>query len=118
MMTFLSSKGWRWIVWLRQPVILKLPRRLQKLRDCGFHLAMINKEADIVIGPYLHQKAKVAGVHVTPAHGDQPSLLIALISWVETLCMKVIAAGKSSEYDFVFDPARKNSKLAQPDTDN
>ena len=75
--------------------------------DCGFHLAMITKEADIVIGPYLHQKAKAAGVHVTPAHGDQPSLLVALISWVETLGMKVIAAGKSSEYDFVFDPAGK-----------
>jgi predicted homoserine dehydrogenase-like protein len=76
--------------------------------DCGFHLAMITKEADIVIGPYLHKKAKAAGLHVTPAHGDQPSLLISLISWVETLGMRVIAAGKSSEYDFVFDPADRS----------
>ena len=72
--------------------------------DSGFHLAMITKEADIVVGPYLHKKARASGLHVTPAHGDQPSLLIALISWVETLGMRVLAAGKSSEYDFVFDP--------------
>jgi len=69
----------------------------------GFHLAMVTKEADIVIGPYLHQMARRSGVHVTPVHGDQPSLLIALISWAETLGMTVLGAGKSSEYDFVFD---------------
>ena len=69
----------------------------------GFHLVMITKEADIVVGPYLHKLAKAAGRHVTPAHGDQPSLLIALLSWAEVLGMKVIGAGKSSEYDFVFD---------------
>ena len=67
----------------------------------GFHLVMITKEADIVVGPYLHKLAKAAGRHVTPAHGDQPSLLIALLSWAEVLGMKVIGAGKSSEYDFV-----------------
>ena len=75
--------------------------------DCGFQLAMITKEADIVIGPYLQKKARSSGLQVTPAHGDQPSLLIALLSWVETLGMTVIAAGKSSEYDFVFNPADK-----------
>ena len=69
----------------------------------GFHLAMVTKEADIVIGPYLHQLAKDKGVHITPVHGDQPSLLIALLSWVETLGMRVVGAGKSSEYDFVLD---------------
>ena len=69
----------------------------------GFHLAMVTKEADIVIGPYLHQMARQSGLHVTPVHGDQPSLLISLISWAETLGMTVIGAGKSSEYDFVFD---------------
>ena len=63
----------------------------------GFHLAMITKEADVVVGPYLHKLAKAAGRHVTPAHGDQPSLLISLLSWAETLGMKVIGAGKSSE---------------------
>ncbi len=68
----------------------------------GFHLAMITKEADIVVGPYLHKLAKTANRHITPAHGDQPSLLIALLSWADTLGMNVVGAGKSSEYDFVF----------------
>ena len=67
-----------------------------------FHLAMITKEADIVVGPYLYKMAKAVGRHITPAHGDQPSLLIALLSWADTLGMKVVGAGKSSEYDFVF----------------
>ena len=38
-------------------------------------------------------------------HGDQPSLLISLISWAETLGITVLGAGKSSEYDFVCDLA-------------
>ena len=67
-----------------------------------FHLAMITKEADIVVGPYLHKLAKTVGRHITPAHGDQPSLLIALLSWANALGMNVLGAGKSSEYDFVF----------------
>lgn len=71
----------------------------------GFHLAMVTKEADIVIGPYLHKLAKSSGLYITPVHGDQPSLLISLISWAETLGMTVLGAGKSSEYDFVCDLA-------------
>ena len=72
----------------------------------GCHLAMVTKEADIVIGPYLHQLAKDSGLHITPVHGDQPSLLISLLSWAKTLGMSVLGAGKSSEYDFVFDLER------------
>jgi hypothetical protein len=45
------------------------------------------------------------GVVVTPVDGDQPSLLIGLVSWAEVLGLEIIAAGKSSEYDFVFDAA-------------
>lgn len=71
----------------------------------GKHLAMVTKEADSVIGPLLARKARAAGVVVTPVDGDQPSLLIGLLSWVRLLGLPVIAAGKSSEYDFVYDPA-------------
>jgi predicted homoserine dehydrogenase-like protein len=42
---------------------------------------------------------------VTPVDGDQPSLLIGLATWAEVVGLEIIAAGKSSEYDFVFDPA-------------
>jgi len=71
----------------------------------GRHVAMVSKEADSVVGPILHHKASEAGCVYTPIDGDQPSLLIGLVTWARLLGLEIIAAGKSSEYDFVYDPA-------------
>lgn len=71
----------------------------------GKHLALVSKEVDSVVGPGLARIAAEAGKVVTPVDGDQPSLLIGLVTWAEILGFEVICAGKSSEYDFVFDPA-------------
>lgn len=68
------------------------------------HVALVSKEADSVVGPGLARLARDAGVVVTPVDGDQPSLLIGLASWAEVLGLEIIAIGKSSEYDFVYDP--------------
>lgn len=72
------------------------------------HVALVSKEADSVVGPGLARLAQDKGVLVTPVDGDQPSLLIALVTWAEVLGLEIVAAGKSSEYDFVFDPASGN----------
>ena len=69
------------------------------------HVLLVTKETDSVAGPMLAKLARDAGVGVTPVDGDQPSLLIDLVTWGETLGFDIIAAGKSSEYDFVFDAA-------------
>lgn len=69
------------------------------------HILMVTKETDSVAGPLLALKAREAGVGMTPVDGDQPSLLIDLVTWAETLGFDILAAGKSSEYDFVFDRA-------------
>lgn len=69
----------------------------------GKHVAMATKEADSVVGPLLHRRARAAGLTYTPVEGDQPSLLLGLLSWARTLGLEVVAAGKSSEYDFVYD---------------
>jgi predicted homoserine dehydrogenase-like protein len=53
----------------------------------------------------LAAQAQAKGLVCTPVDGDQPSLLIDLVTWAETLGMEILAAGKSSEYDFVYDPA-------------
>jgi predicted homoserine dehydrogenase-like protein len=74
--------------------------------DAGKHVALVSKEVDSVIGPGLAYRAARHGRVVTPVDGDQPSLLIGLITWAEVLGLEIIAAGKSSEYDFVFDPDR------------
>ncbi len=70
----------------------------------GKHVAMATKEADSVVGPLLHARARREDRTYTPVDGDQPSLLLGLLSWAQTLGLEVVAAGKSSEYDFVYDP--------------
>jgi predicted homoserine dehydrogenase-like protein len=69
------------------------------------HLALVTKELDSVVGPGLKALAAERGRIVTTVDGDQPSLLIGLATWAEVMGFHVIAAGKSSEYDFVFDPS-------------
>lgn len=70
----------------------------------GYHLALVTKEAEVVIGPLLAHRARAAGLVHTPVDGDQPSLLMALIARAEAMGLPVIAAGKSTESDYVFDP--------------
>src|SRR5215813_9893012 len=60
---------------------------------------------DTVVGPILYRKARAAGLVYSPVDGDQPSLLIKLVAWARELGLEVVAAGKASEYDFVYDPA-------------
>ena len=72
----------------------------------GYHVAMVTKEADIIVGPYLSRIAAQAGRFITPVDGDQPSLLIGLMSWAKLLGLDILAAGKSSEYDFIYHPDR------------
>lgn len=71
--------------------------------EAGHHVALVSKEVDSVVGPGLAHEAAKRGRVVTPVDGDQPSLLIGLITWAEVLGFEIVAAGKSSEYDFVFD---------------
>ena len=73
----------------------------------GMHVVMVSKETDSIIGPILGRKAKAKGLVYTTGDGDQPSMLIGLISWGRALGLTIVGAGKSSEYDFVYDPAAK-----------
>ncbi|MDS9469967.1 flagellar biosynthesis protein FlgA [Paracoccus sp. MBLB3053] len=74
--------------------------------EAARHVVMVTKETDSVVGPVLARMAAERGRVVTPVDGDQPSLLIGLATWAEVVGLTVIGAGKSSEYDFVFDPAQ------------
>ncbi|NML44043.1 flagellar biosynthesis protein FlgA [Ramlibacter sp. G-1-2-2] len=73
--------------------------------EAGLHVALASKEVDSVVGPELARLAQLKGRVVTPVDGDQPSLLIGLVTWAQVLGLEIVAAGKSSEYDFVFDAA-------------
>ncbi|MBZ6075142.1 NAD(P)H-dependent oxidoreductase [Microvirga puerhi] len=84
--------------------------------EANKHLALVTKELDSVIGPGLKALAQDRGRIVTTVDGDQPSLLIGLATWAEVMGFQIVAAGKSSEYDFVFDPSSRqlssNGRLA------
>lgn len=69
----------------------------------GKHVGIATKETESVIGPYLTRLAYQQNRLFTPLDGDQPSLLIGLLTWAHTLGFEIIAAGKSSEYDFIWD---------------
>lgn len=71
----------------------------------GKHVGIATKETESVVGPYLTRLAQRHDRLFTPMDGDQPSLLIGLVTWARTLGFEIIAAGKSSEYDFVWDEA-------------
>ncbi len=73
--------------------------------EAGRGVTMVSKEAECVVGPVLAARARAAGVPYTLVEGDQPALLIGLVSWARTLGLPVICGGKSSEYDYVYDPA-------------
>jgi predicted homoserine dehydrogenase-like protein len=68
----------------------------------GIHVAMVTKETDSVVGPYLNRLAREHRVVYTTADGDQPSNLIGLVTWARVLGFDIVAAGKSSEYDYVY----------------
>lgn len=70
------------------------------------HVGMVTKETDSVVGPWLNDLAKVNGVVYTTVDGDQPANLIGLVTWARVLGFDVVAAGKASEHDFVYDPKR------------
>jgi predicted homoserine dehydrogenase-like protein len=70
----------------------------------GKHSVIATKEAEIVIGPLLAARARAAGVVHTLVDGDQPSLLVGLVGWARLLGLPIVAAGKASESDFVYDP--------------
>ncbi|PSK85026.1 putative homoserine dehydrogenase-like protein [Murinocardiopsis flavida] len=72
--------------------------------DAGRHVVMVSKEVDSVAAADLLGAAERAGVGYTLAGGDQPANLIALVSAVRLLGLDVVAVGKSSEYDLVYDP--------------
>jgi len=79
----------------------------EKALAAGMHVIMVSKETDSVIGPLMARKAREKGLVYTTGDGDQPSMLIGLVSWARALGLNVVGAGKASEYDFVYDAEQK-----------
>ncbi len=69
----------------------------------GIDVCMVSKETDSICGPYFNALAEKNGRSYMLAEGDQPRNLVDLHSWALVNGMEVIAAGKSSEYDIIYD---------------
>ena len=61
----------------------------------GKHIIMLNVEADVVIGPILHQMAERAGVVYSVSSGDEPGLITELVDRWGGLGFEIVAVGKT-----------------------
>jgi len=60
----------------------------------GQHLAMMNVETDITIGPLLHRYARYKGVLYALAAGDEPAACKELYDFADALGFTIVAMGK------------------------
>lgn len=74
------------------------------------HVIMLNVEADVVIGPLLHQLAERAGVVYSVSSGDEPGLITELVDRWGGLGFEIAAVGKAPASLGLMD------KYATPDT--
>lgn len=79
----------------------------------GINVYMVSKETDSVCGPILNQVAAKNHAVYALVNGDQPRNLLDLYSWAKLLGLEIVAAGKSSEYDFVWN--RETGELTYTD---
>ena len=69
----------------------------------GKHVVMLNVEADITIGRFLHDEARKAGVIYTGAAGDEPAAALEIIGFAQSLGLDIVCAGKGKNNPLKFD---------------
>ncbi|MFZ5675070.1 MAG: NAD(P)H-dependent oxidoreductase [Pseudomonadota bacterium] len=69
----------------------------------GKPIVMLNVEADITIGRFLHEEARRAGVVYTGAAGDEPAAALELIGFAQSLGLTIVCAGKGKNNPLKFD---------------
>jgi predicted homoserine dehydrogenase-like protein len=69
----------------------------------GKHVVMLNVEADITVGRFLHAEAKSAGVVYTGAAGDEPAATLELIGFAQSIGLEIVCAGKGKNNPLKWD---------------
>lgn len=64
------------------------------------HVATLNVEADVTVGPILHKTAKEHGVLYSVCNGDEPTEAKELVDFALDLSFEVIMAGKGKNNPF------------------
>jgi len=65
------------------------------------HLVMLNVEADITIGPIMHNWFTLAGLVYTGSAGDEPAATLELYEFAKTMGFEVLVAGKGKNNPFI-----------------
>jgi predicted homoserine dehydrogenase-like protein len=65
----------------------------------GKHVAMVNVEADVMVGPTLAEKATAKGLIYSMAYGDQPALICELVDWARACGFEITSAGRSMNFE-------------------
>ena len=64
------------------------------------HVAVLNVEMDVTIGPLLHKIAKDNGVVYAVCHGDEPVEAKVLVDYARDLNFEIVCAGKGKNNPF------------------
>ncbi|NCW23387.1 MAG: oxidoreductase, partial [Actinobacteria bacterium] len=84
------------------------------------HVATLNVEADVTVGPMLHKIARENGVLYSVCNGDEPAEAKELVDFARDLSFEVVMAGKGKNNDSVAERAAKkhmNPKMLASFTD-
>jgi predicted homoserine dehydrogenase-like protein len=65
------------------------------------HVVVLNVEADVTVGRYLHAMASSSGVVYSIADGDEPVAAMELVDFARELAFEVVCAGKGKNNPFV-----------------
>lgn len=86
--------------------------------DRGKHVVLVNAELDSLLGPILKTKADAAGVVLTHTDGDEPGVAMSLVRYVQTLGLRVVAAGNiKGMVDYYRTPATQEKFAKDHDQD-
>lgn len=97
--------------------IVELGANLSKMAiEKGINVYMVSKETDSVCGTYLNKLAIDNDVVYSLVNGDQPKNAIDLYNWGLDNGFEIIAIGKASEYDFVWN--RDTEEITYTDGSN
>ncbi|WP_232696453.1 NAD(P)H-dependent oxidoreductase [Brevibacillus daliensis] len=79
------------------------------------HIVMLNAEADVTVGPILHQMAQAAGLVYTGTLGDEPGCIMELHDFADSLGFEVVALGKgkNNPLNFFSNPDTTREKALQ-----
>ena len=73
---------------------------IYKSLSASKHVATLNVEADVTVGPILHKTAKEHGVLYSVCNGDEPTEAKELVDFAKDLSFEIIMAGKGKNNPF------------------